>query len=86
MRFLLVAWVPLALGITNNRMPAYLNAAVAVGIVVGAGLAARFISLDRAQRSLPAGILLGVAVCGLACLAKATQEFGKCGFHANQII
>jgi len=40
MRFLLVAWVPLALGITNNRMPAYLNAAVAVGIVVGAGLAA----------------------------------------------
>jgi hypothetical protein len=26
------------------------------------------------------------AICSLACLAKATQEFGKCSFHANQII
>jgi MFS transporter, LPLT family, lysophospholipid transporter len=79
MRFLLVAWVPLALGITNNRMPAYLNAAVAVGIVVGAGLAARFISLDRAQRSLPAGILLGVAVCCLAWTTSLPIAFALMG-------
>src|ERR1700722_15159643 len=85
MRFLLVAWVPLALGITNNRMPGYLNAAVAVGIVVGAGLAARFISLDRVQRSLPAGILLGVAVCSLAWTTNLPIAFalmasvGACG-------
>jgi hypothetical protein len=26
------------------------------------------------------------AICGLACFAKATQEFGKCSFHVNQII
>jgi LPLT family lysophospholipid transporter-like MFS transporter len=79
MRFLLVAWVPLALGITNNRMPAYLNAAVAVGIVVGAGLAARFITLDRAQRSLPAGVLLGVAVCALAWTTSLPIAFALMG-------
>jgi LPLT family lysophospholipid transporter-like MFS transporter len=79
MRFLLVAWVPLALGITNNRMPAYLNAGVAVGIVVGAGLAARYISLDRAQRALPAGILLGVAVCCLAWTTRLPIAFALMG-------
>ena len=26
------------------------------------------------------------AICSLACFAKATQEFGKCSFHANQTI
>ena len=26
------------------------------------------------------------AICGLACFAEATQEFGKCSFHADQII
>jgi LPLT family lysophospholipid transporter-like MFS transporter len=85
MRFLLVAWVPLALGIANNRMPAYLNAMVAVGIVIGAGLAARFISIDKAQRALPAGILIGVAVCGLAWTTTLPVAFvlmvmvGACG-------
>ena len=49
MRFLLIAWIPVALGITNNRMPAYLNAMVAVGIIAGAGLAARFVTLANAE-------------------------------------
>ncbi|TDR76458.1 LPLT family lysophospholipid transporter-like MFS transporter [Paludibacterium purpuratum] len=66
MRFLLVAWVPVALGIMNNRMPAYLNALVAVGIVVGAALAARFVTLEKVNRAMPAGVLIGVAVCLLA--------------------
>jgi hypothetical protein len=26
------------------------------------------------------------AICRLASLAKATQKFGKCSFHVNQII
>ncbi len=39
LRFLLLAWVPVALGLTDNSTPAYLNAVVAVGIVIGAGLA-----------------------------------------------
>jgi len=62
LRFLLVLWVPVALGITDNATPTYLNAMVAVGIVVGAGLAARLVTLERFARCLPAGILLGIVV------------------------
>lgn len=85
MRFLLVAWVPVALGITSNRMPAYLNAMVAVGIVIGAGLASKFIALDRADRVLPAGVLIGVGVLILAATTQVPAAFvvmtlvGACG-------
>lgn len=85
LRFLLVAWVPVALGIASNSMPAYLNATVAVGIVVGAGLAAKFVSLEQADRALPAGVLIGVAVCVLAGTTHLPMAFvvmtvlGACG-------
>jgi MFS transporter, LPLT family, lysophospholipid transporter len=85
MRFLLVAWVPVALGISTNAMPAYLNAMVAVGIVIGAGLAAKFVTLERADRALPAGVLIGVAVCILAVTTNTGAAFvvlalvGACG-------
>ena len=85
MRFLLVAWVPVALGITTNSMPAYLNAMVAVGIVIGAGLAAKFVTLEKADRSLPAGVLIGAAVCFLAVTTHMPTAFvvmclvGACG-------
>ena len=85
MRFLLVAWVPVALGITNNRMPAYLNAMVAVGIVIGAGLAAKLVTLEKADRALPAGVLIGVAICLLAVTTNMPTAFalltlvGACG-------
>jgi LPLT family lysophospholipid transporter-like MFS transporter len=61
LRFLLVAWVPVALGLTDNSTPAYLNAVVAVGIVIGAGLAGKYVTLDKAERALPAGVLIGLA-------------------------
>ena len=85
MRFLLVAWVPVALGIANNRMPAYLNAAVAVGIVAGAALAARFVTLEKVQRALPAGVLIGAAVCAMSFTSSVPAAFalmalvGACG-------
>lgn len=85
MRFLLVAWVPVALGISTNSMPAYLNAMVAVGIVIGAGLAAKFVTLEKADRSLPAGVLIGGAVCFLAITTNVPTAFavmclvGACG-------
>lgn len=85
MRFLLVAWVPVALGITTNSMPAYLNAMVAVGIVVGAGLAAKFVTVETAGRALPAGVLLGLAVCILSITTNLPAAFvvmalvGACG-------
>ena len=85
MRFLLVAWVPVALGITTNRMPAYLTGMVAVGIVVGALLAARFITVERADRAMPAGLLIGLALCLLAGTGSLGVAFalmlvlGACG-------
>jgi MFS transporter, LPLT family, lysophospholipid transporter len=85
LRFLLVAWVPIALGISNNKMPAYLNGMVAVGIVIGAGLASKFITLARADRALPAGVLLGLAVCVVAVTTNIAAAFtvmaliGACG-------
>jgi LPLT family lysophospholipid transporter-like MFS transporter len=69
LRFLIIAWVPIALKVTNNRLPAFLTATVAAGIVVGAALAARFVRLEVVHRALPAGILIGVGVC-LVPLAK----------------
>jgi len=85
LRFLLVAWVPVALGITTNSMPANLNGAVAVGIVAGAGLAGKFITLQKADRSLPAGVLIGLSVCLLAGTTNIYVAFavvtlvGACG-------
>ena len=69
LRLLVIAWVPVALKVTNNRLPGYLTGMVAAGIVVGAALAARFIRLKHVRRALPAGILIGVGVC-LLPLAK----------------
>jgi MFS transporter, LPLT family, lysophospholipid transporter len=85
LRFLLVAWVPVALGIANNSMPAYLNATVAVGIVIGAALASKFVTLEQADRALPAGVLIGVAVCVIAGTTHLPMAFvvmtalGACG-------
>jgi MFS transporter, LPLT family, lysophospholipid transporter len=62
LRFLLVLWVPVALGITDNATPTYLNAMVAVGIVVGAGAAAKLVTLESVTRCMPAGVLIGVVV------------------------
>ena len=62
LRFLLVLWVPVALGITDNSTPTYLNAMVAIGIVVGAGAAAKLVTLETVARCMPAGILIGVVV------------------------
>ncbi|WP_045049497.1 lysophospholipid transporter LplT [Rouxiella chamberiensis] len=62
LRFLLVLWVPVALGISDNTTPTLLNAMVAVGIVLGAGAAARLVTLKTVKRCLPAGIGIGVVV------------------------
>lgn len=66
LRFLLVAWVPVALGIMDTSTPANLSGAVAVGIAVGAAAAARFVSLANVNRALPAGLALGVLIMALA--------------------
>lgn len=62
LRFLLVAWVPVALLIANNHVPATLSGVVAIGIALGAAAAARLVTLNSVNRTLPAGILIGVFI------------------------
>ncbi|MGE0969270.1 lysophospholipid transporter LplT [Klebsiella sp. WOUb02] len=76
LRFLLVLWVPVALGISNNAMPTYLNAMVAVGIVLGAGAAAKLVTLQTVSRCMPAGILIGVAVIFFTLQHALLPAFG----------
>ena len=66
LRFLLVAWVPVALLINDNAMPATLSGIVAIGIALGAAAAARFVKLETVNRALPAGILIGALIIGFA--------------------
>jgi len=75
LRFLLVAWVPAALAITSNAMPAYLNASTAVGIVVGAALASRFVAIEHAARAIWAGLALGIVVATLAAVSSLPMAF-----------
>ena len=76
LRFLLVIWVPYALGIQDNTTPTTLNAMVAIGIVVGAFLAAKCVSLQHAGKVLPAGIAVGVVVALFALQNQLLPAYG----------
>ena len=76
LRFLLVLWVPVALGITDNKTPTLLNAMVAIGIVFGAGAAAKLVTLKTVGRCMPAGVLIGVAVVFFALQHTAAGAYG----------
>ncbi len=80
LRFLVIAWVPVALKVTNNRLPGFLTGMVAAGIVVGAVLAARFVRLNVVHRALPAGILIGVGVCVLPLVKTLPLAFAVMAF------
>lgn len=75
MRFLLVAWVPYVLQITGNALPAYLNGATAIGIVIGAAIAPHFLNMASAYKSIRAGIALGVVIMLLAMLTQVWQAY-----------
>ena len=62
LRFVLVAWVPVALGIFDNATPANLSGVVAIGITLGAAAAGHLVSLERVNRALPAGLLIGILI------------------------
>lgn len=62
LRMLMVAWVPVALGISDLSMPANLNGIVAIGIAMGAILASFFVSLKSVNKVLPAGISIGIVI------------------------
>lgn len=62
LRLALFAWVPAALSVADNSTPANLMGVVSVGIVLGAALAAAWVSLEKVNRALIGGLLLGPAV------------------------
>lgn len=61
LQFAVLRWATDVLGLPLNQ-GAYLQAAVAVGIVAGAAAAGRWVPLAQAARVLPAGVLMGLAV------------------------
>ncbi len=61
LQFAVLRWATDVLGLPLNQ-GAYLQAAVAVGIVAGAVAAGRWVPLSRAHRVLPLGVLMGLAV------------------------
>jgi MFS transporter, LPLT family, lysophospholipid transporter len=75
LRFLVIAWVPEALHIGNNRIAGFLTGMVAAGIAAGAVLAAKFVRIDQAWRALPAGVLIGVGVCLLPLARSLPPAF-----------
>jgi LPLT family lysophospholipid transporter-like MFS transporter len=85
LRFMLVAWVPAALLIVNNTTPAALSGVVAIGIAFGAAAAARLVTLESVNRSLPAGILIGLLIMVFAHVASMPMAvtvlmlIGACG-------
>ncbi|MEA3142420.1 MAG: transporter, family, lysophospholipid transporter [Gammaproteobacteria bacterium] len=80
LRFLVIAWVPVALKVNNNSLPGFLTGMVAAGIVVGAALAARLVRLKQVNRALPAGILIGVGVCLLPLVTTLPLAFTLMAF------
>ena len=85
LRFLLVAWVPVALHITDISTPANMSGAVAIGVALGAIAAARFVTLTTVNRALPVGVLIGLLIMAFAAadhlyVAIAILVFtGACG-------
>lgn len=75
LRLLLFAWVPFALGYADAQTPGNLMGAISIGIVVGASLAGKWVSLDTVGRALGGGLLLEVAG---SATRERNQSVGRC--------
>lgn len=71
LQFAVLRWSADVLGLTLDRA-AYLQAAVAVGVVAGAAAAGRFVALAQAKRMLAAGVVLGLLLPVVAQVRDAT--------------
>lgn len=61
LQLIVLRWANEALGLSLAQA-AYLQGVTAVGVIAGAVLASRFVSLDQATSLLPIGILIGVLI------------------------
>ena len=65
LQFIILKWSADVLRLPLEQS-AYLQAAVAVGVVMGAGIAGRWIALHHAKRVLPAGVVMGLLIAVIA--------------------
>jgi LPLT family lysophospholipid transporter-like MFS transporter len=65
LRLMLFAWVPVALLVDDNQLPATLMGVVSIGIMLGAGLAAWRLQLQNARLALWGGLALAPLLIGL---------------------
>ncbi len=71
LQFAVLRWAVDVLGLTLDQA-AYLQAAVAVGVVVGAAAAGRWVALRHAKRLLAAGVLMGLLIPLVASVRSIT--------------
>jgi MFS family permease len=64
LRLIVLSWAALVLNFDLEKAT-QLTAATAAGIAIGSVLAARFVSLQRAVKVLPVGVLMGLAVMAM---------------------
>jgi hypothetical protein len=61
LQFLVLRWAQAGLGLALDQA-AYLQGVTALGVVIGAALAGRFVALNRAENVLPLGVAIGLVV------------------------
>lgn len=66
LRILLIAWAPAVLGLDTAAEVAELTLYLALGIVLGSGMAPRLIPLEKTRRTRYVGATLGLLFLGLA--------------------
>jgi hypothetical protein len=75
LRLIVLSWAAMALDFDLEKAT-QLTAVTAVGIAIGSVLAARFVSLQRAVKVLPVGILMGLAVIGMVFITTWKAAIG----------
>ncbi|MCI4412237.1 MAG: lysophospholipid transporter LplT [Thiotrichales bacterium] len=66
LRLMLFAWVPVALLVSDNQLPATLMGMVSIGIMLGAGLAAWRLAPQQLGKALLGGMIIGPLLILLA--------------------
>ena len=74
LQFIVLEWAKQQLGLPLNRA-AILQGVVALGIAVGAMLAARFVTLRRSPRVIPLGIAMGVLVPSMTLVTSQPASY-----------
>jgi LPLT family lysophospholipid transporter-like MFS transporter len=69
LQLIVLAWAQAQLQLDLSQA-AYLQAATAVGVIVGAAIAAKLVALERAIQVLPVGVLLGLLLPGMLWVSE----------------